>query len=90
MGLPQRIFALIDVNNAYVSCERVFNPKLENRPVVVLSNNDGCVVSRSYEAKKLGIKMAVPFFKLKRLFNSIKLQFCLVIMLYMQKCLGVS
>ena len=55
MSLPQRIFALIDVNNCYVSCERVFNPKLEYRPVVVLSNNDGCVVSRSYEAKKLGI-----------------------------------
>jgi DNA polymerase V len=48
-----------------VSCERVFNPKLENRPVVVLSNNDGCVVSRSYEAKKLGIKMAVPFFQIE-------------------------
>lgn len=67
MGLPQRIFALIDVNNAYVSCERVFNPKLENRPVVVLSNNDGCVVSRSYEAKKLGIKMAVPFFQIEEI-----------------------
>ncbi|ENX23212.1 hypothetical protein F892_02459 [Acinetobacter vivianii] len=65
MSLPQRIFALIDVNNCYVSCERVFNPKLENRPVVVLSNNDGCVVSRSYEAKKLGIKMAVPVFQIE-------------------------
>ena len=50
MPLPQRIFALIDVNNCYVSCERVFNPKLEKHPVVVLSNNDGCVVSRSHEA----------------------------------------
>jgi DNA polymerase V len=65
MSLPQRIFALIDVNNCYVSCERVFNPKLENRPVVVLSNNDGCVVSRSYEAKKLGIKMAAPVFQIE-------------------------
>lgn len=67
MRLPQRIFALIDVNNCYVSCERVFNPKLENRPVVVLSNNDGCVVSRSYEAKQLGIRMAVPVFQIEEL-----------------------
>ncbi|RZF55882.1 Y-family DNA polymerase [Acinetobacter halotolerans] len=67
MNVPQRIFALIDVNNAYVSCERVFNPKLENRPVVVLSNNDGCVVSRSYEAKKLGIRMAVPLFQIEEI-----------------------
>lgn len=67
MRLPQRIFALIDVNNCYVSCERVFNPKLENRPVVVLSNNDGCVVSRSYEAKQLGIRMAVPVFQIEKL-----------------------
>ena len=64
MSLPQRIFALIDVNNCYVSCERVFNPKLEHRPVVVLSNNDGCVVSRSYEAK-VYIKMACHFFRSK-------------------------
>lgn len=65
MSLPQRIFALIDVNNCYVSCERVFNPKLEQRPVVVLSNNDGCVVSRSSEAKQLGIRMAVPVFQIE-------------------------
>ena len=57
--------ALIDVNNFYVSCERVFNPKLENKPVVVLSNNDGCAISRSNEAKALGIKMGIPWFKLK-------------------------
>ena len=57
--------AIIDVNNFYVSCERVFNPKLENRPVVVLSNNDGCAISRSNEAKTLGIKMGTPWFKLK-------------------------
>ena len=49
--------ALIDVNNFYVSCERVFNPKLENKPVVVLSNNDGCAISRSNEAKELGINV---------------------------------
>lgn len=65
--MKQEIFALIDVNNCYVSCERVFNPKLNHRPVVVLSNNDGCVVARSQEAKALGIKMAVPFFKIKDL-----------------------
>ena len=58
-------FALIDGNNFYVSCERVFNPKLEGKPVVVLSNNDGCAVSRSAEAKALGIKMAVPWFQMK-------------------------
>jgi len=57
--------ALIDVNNFYVSCERVFNPKLDNKPVVVLSNNDGCAISRSNEAKELGIKMGTPWFKLK-------------------------
>ena len=59
--------ALVDVNNFYVSCERVFNPALENRPVVVLSNNDGCCVSRSNEAKAIGIKMTEPWFKLKDL-----------------------
>ena len=50
-------YALVDGNNFYVSCERVFNPKLENRPVIVLSNNDGCAVARSEEARALGIKM---------------------------------
>ena len=58
------LFALADCNNFYVSCERVFNPKLERKPVVVLSNNDGCVVSRSNEAKALGIKMGAPIFEL--------------------------
>lgn len=62
-----RIIALIDCNNFYVSCERVFNPGLAHRPVVVLSNNDGCAVSRSNEAKALGIKMGTPWFKLKAL-----------------------
>ncbi len=65
--LQTKIFALIDVNNAYVSCERVFNPQLNNRPVVVLSNNDGCVVSRSAEAKAIGIKMAVPLYQIQDL-----------------------
>ena len=60
-----RIFALIDINNCYVSCERVFDPKLNDRPVIVLSNNDGCAVARSNEAKALGIKMGVPLFQIK-------------------------
>ena len=59
--------ALIDCNSFYVSCERLFNPKIKNTPVVVLSNNDGCVISRSTEAKKLGIKMGEPYFKVKEL-----------------------
>lgn len=61
------MIGLIDCNNFFVSCERVFNPALNNRPVVVLSNNDGCVISRSNEAKALGIKMGVPFFQIKEL-----------------------
>jgi DNA polymerase V len=59
------IFALVDCNNFYASCERVFDPRLNGKPVVVLSNNDGCVVSRSEEAKRLGIGMGVAFFKVK-------------------------
>ena len=62
-----RLFALVDVNNMYVSCERVFNPALEGKPVVVLSNNDGCAVARSAEVKALGVKMGEPWFKLKDL-----------------------
>ena len=62
-----RSIALIDVNNFYVSCERVFNPKLVGKPVVVLSNNDGCAVARSNEAKALGVPMGAPWFKLKDL-----------------------
>lgn len=65
MKSAEKIFALIDVNNCYVSCERVFNPKLNNKPVIVLSNNDGCAVARSQEAKDLGIKMAVPLFQIQ-------------------------
>jgi DNA polymerase V len=62
-----RSIALVDCNNFYVSCERLFQPKLEGKPVVVLSNNDGCVVSRSQEVKDLGLKMAVPWFQMKDL-----------------------
>ena len=61
------MIALVDCNNFYASCERVFNPKIENKPVIVLSNNDGCVIARSNEAKALGIKMGEPAFKLKNL-----------------------
>lgn len=62
-----RAIALVDCNNFFVSCERVFQPKLEEKPVVVLSNNDGCVVSRSQEVKNLGMKMAVPWYQMKEL-----------------------
>jgi DNA polymerase V len=65
----KRIFALVDCNNFYVSCERVFNPTLEKKPVVVLSINDGCVIARSNESKALGIKMGAPFFQNKELFR---------------------
>ena len=61
------MFALVDCNNFYVSCERIFNPRLEGIPVVVLSNNDGCIISRSNEAKALGFKMGEPVFKRKDL-----------------------
>lgn len=63
------MYALVDCNNFFVSCERTLNPDLEGKPVVVLSNNDGCVVSRSKEAKDLGIPMAAPAFKYKDLFK---------------------
>jgi len=63
----KNIFALVDCNNFYVSCERVFNPSLEHRPVVVLSNNDGNVVARSDEAKKIGIPFGAPFFKVQEM-----------------------
>jgi len=61
------MYALCDCNNFFVSCERVFNPSLNVRPVVVLSNNDGCVIARSNEAKALGIEMAVPFFQIRNI-----------------------
>uniref|UniRef100_UPI0039F660E8 Y-family DNA polymerase n=1 Tax=Sulfuriferula sp. GW6 TaxID=3345112 RepID=UPI0039F660E8 len=65
-AFPRRI-ALVDVNNCYVSCERVFRPDLEGVPMVVLSNNDGCVVARSAEVKALGVPMGIPWFQLKDL-----------------------
>lgn len=60
-------FALVDCNNFYVSCERAFNPSLHNKPVLILSNNDGCAIARSNEVKALGVKMGDPYFKLKDL-----------------------
>jgi len=65
----QTLIALVDCNNFYVSCERVFRPDLIGKPVAVLSNNDGCVVSRSKEVKDLGIKMGVPVFQIQQLIN---------------------
>ena len=63
----KKIIALVDCNSFYVSCERLFNPILNRFPVVVLSNNDGCVISRSKEAKEIGIRMGEPYFKVKEL-----------------------
>src|SRR5258706_14168398 len=64
-GSTMQAIALIDCNNFYVSCERLVQPKLNGRPVIVLSNNDGCVVSRSQEVKGLGIPMGIPLFQIK-------------------------
>lgn len=68
------MIALVDCNNFYASCERVFRPDLENKPIVVLSNNDGCVIARSNEAKKLGIKMGEPAFKKREVFERNKIK----------------
>ncbi|MBR4755604.1 MAG: hypothetical protein IK076_01530, partial [Bacteroidales bacterium] len=67
------MYALVDCNNFFVSCERAFQPGLEGRPVVVLSNNDGCVVARSNESKALGVPMGTPYFKVKHLVDKGKL-----------------
>jgi len=64
------VFALVDCDDFYVSCERVFAPRLRGRVVVVLSNNDGCVVSRSAEAKAVGVTMGVPLFKVRGLLDA--------------------
>ena len=76
--------ALIDCNSFYVSCERLFNPKIRKKPVVVLSNNDGCIISRSIEAKALGIKWESLTSKQKILLLKIKLTFFHLIILYME------
>ena len=79
MQHTDKIIALVDINNCYVSCERIFTPALIGQPVIVLSNNDGCAVSRSDEAKKLGIKMAASF-------KNIMYMCFRVIMRFMPKC----
>ncbi|SLM30586.1 DNA polymerase V, subunit C [Desulfamplus magnetovallimortis] len=68
------VFALADCNNFYVSCERVFNPKLNSQPVIVLSNNDGCTVSRSNEVKAIGVPFGAPHFKIQHLIEIYKIQ----------------
>lgn len=70
------MYALVDCNNFFVSCERVFRPELEGKAVVVLSNNDGCVVSRSNESKAMGIKMCTPFYQVKHFVDEGKLHAC--------------
>lgn len=76
------MFALVDVNSFYASCETVFRPDLKGTPVVVLSNNDGCVIARSAEAKKLNISMGEPYFRLKKLSRAsgqcVQLKLCLI------------
>src|SRR5690606_29243222 len=71
---PLAMFALIDCNNFYASCERVFRPDLNGKPIVVLSNNDGCVIARSDEAKALGIPMGAPAFEYDQLFKQHQVQ----------------
>lgn len=68
------VVALVDCNSFYASCEKVFNPKLTRKPVIVLSNNDGCVVARSREAKQVGVKMAIPIFKINNLVKRYDIQ----------------
>ncbi|MEN2415527.1 Y-family DNA polymerase [Flavobacterium mesophilum] len=70
------MYALVDCNNFYASCERVFRPKLRNKPIVVLSNNDGCVVARSNESKALGVKMGVPIFQINDLVKQHNIVVC--------------
>ena len=70
----KKSIALVDCNNFYASCERIFNPKLIGKPIVVLSNNDGCIITRSSEAKKLGIKMGEPYFKVRKIIEKNKVK----------------
>lgn len=71
-GLSDKVYAMIDCNSFYCSCERLFRPEFRNRPVIVLSNNDGCAVARTQEAKDLGIAMGAPYFKIKNLCEKYK------------------
>lgn len=72
--MSDKTFALVDCNNFYCSCERLFRPDLKNRPVAVLSNNDGCIIARSQEVKDLGIKMGTPYFKVRDLIRQHDIQ----------------
>src|SRR5712692_9187488 len=72
--MREKVVALVDCNNFYVSCERVFDASIESRPVIVLSNNDGCIVARSNEAKKLGIKMGQPVFECQEIIRKHNVQ----------------
>lgn len=74
--MSETVFALVDCNNFYCSCEKVFRPAIARRPVIVLSNNDGCVVARSAEAKALGIKMGVPAFMIKNEIKRHQIEVC--------------
>jgi len=69
-GSSESITVMPDCNNFYASCERVFNPSLNGKPIVILSNNDGCIIARSNEAKALGIPMGEPYFKAKRIIEN--------------------
>lgn len=77
------MFALVDVNSFYASCEAVFRPDLHGKPIVVLSNNDGCVIARSAEAKQLGVTMGAPYFKQRRLFEQYGVHVLAVIIHFM-------
>ena len=69
--MEKQNFCLVDCNNFYVSCERVFNQRLEGKPVIVLSNNDGCVIARSQESKDLGVAMGAPVFQIEQLIKKV-------------------
>ena len=83
------MIGLVDCNNFYASCERVFNPNLNKKPVIVLSNNDGCVITRSNESKDLGIKMGEPVFKIKEIIKNNNVHVFQVIFLCMETYLIV-
>ncbi|HHH84585.1 MAG TPA: hypothetical protein ENL15_01370, partial [Firmicutes bacterium] len=68
--MRKRLFALVDCNSFYASCEKAFAPEWEGRPVVILSNNDGCIVALTQEAKDLGIRRGTPYFKVKNLLEN--------------------
>lgn len=78
--------ALLDCNNFYASCERVFNASIKQKPVVVLSNNDGCVIARSNEAKEMGVTMGSPLFKVLGLLDAHDAEYFPQIMLSMVIC----